>query len=167
MKLIFLDIDGVLNSDVYMETPFYQDEVKSHGINDYKSYAVVLRAHHTHLDPSAVQLLNQLVKDSGAEVILSSTWRLRYSLEEMNDMLKKRGATFQIIGTTPSIKRQGTKRGSEVSLFLSKLEEQPESFVILDDIDQFPHHRANFVRTPEKTGLTKEYVEKALKILNG
>lgn len=167
MKLIFLDIDGVLNSDSYMKTDEYKNEVYDCGVTDYKSYDVVLKAHHTHLDPKAILLINQLVDQTDAKIVLSSSWRFRYSTDEMNAMLEKRGATFKLIGATPKISLFGSKRGDEVAEFLSKLEEQPESFVIIDDIDQFPKLRKHFVCCPEYTGFKPKQLYKALRILNG
>lgn len=166
MKIIFLDIDNVLNSDDYMATPEYQAETAP-----YKSgWEILNKAHHTHLDPKAVQLMNRLVDETGAKVVLSSTWRIRYSLEEMNAMLKSRGATFEVSDKTPA-KMSSRHRGYEVAEYLEDLKElegiEPEAFVILDDLDQFPQYRQQFIMTLEKNGLTQEHVDKAIKILNG
>ena len=51
MKLIFLDVDGVLNSAEWLETN--QGEI----------------------DPAKVRLLKQMIDATGAKVVLSSTWR--------------------------------------------------------------------------------------------
>lgn len=167
MKIIFLDIDGVLNSDIYMATEEYIQATKDAGCADPGGYDVVLKAHHLHLDPQAVVLLNQLVDKTAAQVVLSSTWRLRYSLDEMNEMLTMRGATFKVTDQTPPPRRMSrTWRGDEVKEYLSN-KKDVESFVILDDINQFPSFTKNFVFTPEKTGFTQAHFEKALKILNG
>jgi hypothetical protein len=169
MKILFLDIDGVLNSDVYMATDAYRDECLAAGCKDHRGYEVVVKAHYTHIDPAAVQLLNQLIEKTGAKVVLSSTWRLRYTLEEMNDMLKSRGATFEVTDKTPA-KMSWRLRGNEVKEYLDDLKEcediVPEAFVILDDIDEFPKFRKQFIHTPEKTGLTEKHVERAIEILN-
>lgn len=168
MKIIFLDIDGVLNSDVYMSSQAYIDEVHQAGVRDHKSYAVVLKAHHTHLDPAAVQLMNQLVEKTGATVVLSSSWRTKYSDQEMTELLKSRGATFTIDDRTP-LKFSYRSRQSEVQEYLRTLKEEgvvPESFVILDDIEKFPAFESNFIQTFEVTGLTPEDVNQAIEILN-
>jgi hypothetical protein len=165
MKIIFLDIDGVANSVAYMATDAYFAECYAVGVEDPLDYEVVIKAHHLHLDPKVIQLLNKLVDDSGAKVVLSSTWRIRYSLDEMNAMLKMRGATFEVTDKTPQIRFSRVFRGEEVRDYLKGLKEKPEAFVIIDDNDEFPKFQKQFVRTDEKVGLTQEHVDKALKIL--
>lgn len=165
MKIIFLDIDGVFNSSEYDRSERYLLETA--GMSDAQ---IMLIAHHTHLDPEAIKVFNELVEKSGAEVVLSSTWRARYSVDEMNEMLKERGATFKISAATPVLfgKLSGRiPRGKEIAHYLKMLEKQPESFVILDDHNDMLHLKPNLVQTNVKYGITKQDVEEALKILNG
>lgn len=164
MKIIFLDIDGVLNSRTYGDSEFYL--ISTAGMSDAE---IMLIAHHTHLDPLAIKTLNDLVKRSGAEVVLSSTWRGKYTPEEMTAMLKDRGGDFDIKASTPKLFGKISPRiprGKEIAAYLSKLEVQPESFVILDDHDDMLHLKPFLVQTTMEHGLTVEDVEKALKILN-
>jgi len=165
MKIIFLDIDGVLNSDDYGRSEFYL--ISTAGLSDAE---IMLTHHHHHLDPSAIQVLNDLVKRSGAEVVLSSTWRGRYTPEEMTKMLQDRGATFEIKFATPKLFGKISSRiprGKEIAHYLKMLEKQPEAFVILDDHDDMIHLKPFLVQTDMMHGLTTDDVEKALKILNG
>jgi tRNA(Met) C34 N-acetyltransferase TmcA len=164
MKYIFLDIDGVLNSADYSESSFYLTATA--GLSDAE---IMLTNHHHHLDPNAINTLNDLVKRSGATVVLSSTWRGRYSPEEMTTMLKDRGATFEIKTATPKLFGKISSRiprGKEIAHYLKMLEKQPEAFVILDDHDDMIHLKPFLVQTTMKHGLTQDDVEKALKILN-
>jgi hypothetical protein len=164
MKYIFLDIDGVFNSSDYGESEFYL--LSTAGLTDAE---IMLTHHHHHLDPLAIKLFNDLVKRSGAEVVLSSTWRARYSPAEMTAMLKDRGAEFEIKEATPVLfgKLSGRiPRGKEIAHYLRLLEKQPESFVILDDHDDMLQLKPFLVQTSMKHGLTQDDVEKALKILN-
>lgn len=165
MKIIFLDIDGVFNSSDYGESEFYL--LSTAGLSDAE---IMLTHHHHHLDPKAIKLFNDLVKRSGAEVVLSSTWRGRYSPEEMTAMLKDRGAEFEIKEATPILfgKISGRiPRGKEIAHYLKLLEKQPEAFVILDDHDDMLHLKPFLIQTSMQHGLTQDDVEKALKILNG
>jgi histidinol phosphatase-like enzyme len=165
MKIIFLDIDGVLNSDVYDQSDYYKKATAG-----MSGYEVIEKAHHLQLDPDAIKLMNELVERSGAEVVLSSTWREKYTPEQMTDMLKGRGATFKISASTPILFGKLSSRiprGKEIGEYLFKLKEWPESFVIIDDHDDMLKLKSNLVQTHVKFGLTKEIVEKALKILNG
>lgn len=166
IKFIFLDIDGVLNSDIYMSSDEYFAECNSLGI-DPVGRNVIDKAHYLHIDPSAVKLVNILVERSGAKVILSSTWRCKYSLTELNIMFQKRGATFQIDGVTPA-KMSWRPRGHDIRSFFNEFYKKsitPEAFVIIDDIDEFSLYPSHLVQTSEETGLTQEDVTKALKIL--
>lgn len=165
MKIIFLDIDGVLNSADYGNSEFYL--ISTAGLSDAE---IMLTHHHHHLDPKAIQILNDLVKRSGAEVVLSSTWRGRYTPEEMTVMLKDRGAEFEIKASTPKLFGKISERiprGKEIAAYLRGLEETVESFVILDDHDDMLQLKKFLVHTTMKHGLTQDDVEKALKILNG
>lgn len=164
MKYIFLDIDGVFNSADYGNSIEYLTETS--GMSDAQ---VMLIAHHTHLDPKAIKVFDELVERSGAVVILSSTWRTHYSVDEMNEMLKGRGAKFKISAATPVLFGKLSSRiprGKEIAEFLKK-SEKADSFVIIDDHDDMIHLKPHLVQTNVKHGLTKEDVEKALKILNG
>lgn len=59
MKIIFLDIDGVLNSDEYFDKIKY---LKIEGIE-------------SEIDRKKVKLLQEAVKQTGAKVVLTSSWR--------------------------------------------------------------------------------------------
>jgi hypothetical protein len=166
MKFLFLDIDGVLNSDVYMASSEYLDECKAIGV-DPVGFEVVSKAHFLHIDPAAVKLVNSLVDKSGVKVILSSTWRTRYSIVEMNAMLAGRGATFKIEAVTPA-KMSRRPREHDIAAFLTNTKSQgitPEAFVIIDDINEFSKYTKQFVQTTEANGITQENVDQALNIL--
>jgi len=165
-KIIFLDIDGVLNSDIYFNSPAFKEESKGMSWEE-----IMLIAHHTHLDPVAIHIFNQLVNRSKAEVVLSSTWRLKYSIEALNNMLKDRGATFQINAVTPKHPEYigwssfPIPRGIEIQAYLNSLDQKPESFVILDDVDNMVHLINYLILVDDYYGLTTENVEMALNIL--
>lgn len=165
MKIIFLDIDGVLNSDVYCASDYYKEATA--GMSDAE---VMLIAHHLHLDPDAIKLMNDLVDRSGAEVVLSSTWRTKYTPDEMTDMLKGRGATFKITDSTPVLfgkLSERIPRGKEIGAYLKKFERQPDSYIILDDYEDMLTLKPNLVKVDSRYGLTIANVNKALKLLNG
>jgi hypothetical protein len=154
MKVIFLDIDGVLN--LYCES---RDE-----------YGCCF---HQHL----VDNLKRLIDKTGAKIVISSTWRFS-GLVIMKEMWEKRNLPGEVVGITPNfMKHYGTTlcRGKEID---SYLEEHPEitNYVILDDdSDMEPHQLKNFVMTSGNTdhsdpvdigyGLTKECTDLAIEIL--
>lgn len=161
MKVIFLDIDGVLNNE-YSESRCG----KYIGIDDDK-----------------VELLKQIVDKTGAIIVLSSTWRLgttRYgqSLEHhheyMNEKLGKYG--LGIYDVTPELSQYGDLRGKEINIWLQEHKDlNIESWIVLDDeffLDfNLPQYDIldHWVKTDyydSEGGLSQEHVDKAVKILN-
>lgn len=61
-KIIFLDVDGVLNSLEYFNQLKNSDQSKK--IGEYQE-----------LDVEKVRLLAEIITNTGAEIVLSSTWR--------------------------------------------------------------------------------------------
>lgn len=169
MKIIFLDIDGVLNSEQYFSSKEYTKACEDIGIKNSFSQDVIDKAPYLLLDPVKINILNYLVEKSYASIVLSSSWRLKYSINEVNDFLKIRGSNFCIIDSTP-IKMSYCNRETEINLFLSSLKEYkkivPESFAILDDNNFFYNYTKQFVHVSDKTGLTISDVVQALSILN-
>lgn len=165
-KYIFLDFDGVLNSTNFLRSQRFIDETS--GLTDAELY---LTQYSYMLDREAIELVNDLVVRSGAIVIASTSHRIRYSLQEMDVMLARRGATFQFSDKTPRLFPKKfsipVDRGDEIQAFLDQLPEPPEGFVILDDMNNMLHLSDHLVLTGTLTGLKSHHIEKAIKILNG
>lgn len=154
MKLIFLDIDGVLNNatDDIIHLPeggFYS--------------------------PSLVALLNKITDSTDAKIVLSSTWRLGRTLEGVQSILKYMGITAECIGITENLNNGYTFRGNEIFKWINdnvKLLECDgrhnfKSYIILDDdSDMLYWQRNNFVQTHGLVGLTDALVAKSINILN-
>jgi hypothetical protein len=150
MKVIFLDIDGVLN-------------VIPQGRDQYGSI----------FHPQFEDNLQYLIEQTKANIVISSTWR--YSgLKVMQNMWRDRGLPGNIINITP-IHFNSRYRGEEIDAWLK--ENQVDNYVIIDDDnDMLPEQMLNFVQTygnHEHTdavdfgyGLTKECTLKAIGILN-
>ena len=129
MKAIFLDIDGVLNTD------FSDSFVKS---DEGWTYIGI--------DNSKVKELKRIVDATGAEIVLSSDWRYRFNVgaykqevhtcKYLSNKLRKQG--LKIYDKTCDIAR--FKRGREIEHWLH---EHPEvsNYVILDagDINEQNH----------------------------
>lgn len=169
MRIIFLDFDGVINSQKFLRSQYFKDSIQ--GLTDAELY---LLKYEYMIDPEAVKLVNDLVARSGAEVVASTSHRTRYSIDEMNAMLKNRGATFEISAKTPrGMPRKFSipvERGDEIEEYLTILKdagEKVDGFVILDDHSDMGNVRKNLVLTSDRRGITTEDVEEALKILNG
>lgn len=165
-KIIFLDIDGVLNSRVYTTSASYLKETEGISVPE-----LMLIRHDLHIDPLAVALLNDLIDKSGADVVLSSTWRSKYPPDAITELMGTRGFKYKVVDSTPvlfgKVDSSRIPRGKEISAYLRSLPEWPDGFVILDDNDDMLHLKNHLVLTSKRTGLTSDDVVRALKILNG
>ena len=156
-KFVFLDIDGVLNSEqYYLEKPWPQrfEELKDK-LDEHIAFGIA------HIDPKAVKLLNRLVTETKAKIVVSSSWRGDYALQTIFALV---GITEPIYGETPRL--ESRFRGEEIDKWLKERQE-PYKYVILDnDSDMLGTQRNNFIHTDWKVGLTEENVNEAIKILS-
>ncbi len=149
MKIIFLDIDGVLNSDIYDRQRKYTD---------------------TNIDVSRLPLLKRLIDETGAKTVLSSSWRVHWEKDEdkmspvgreLADTLL--GGGIEIFDKTPVM----SSRAEEISSWLS-LHPEADSFVILDDnIFGWGKLSDCVVRTSKSIGrgLEENHISEAIRIL--
>ncbi len=181
MKIIFLDIDGVLNC----ETAFKE------GFCKYVEWTnKVKKGYHMSFYPPAKNLLNQLIEETDAKIVISSMWR-KSGLEFMQNVWEQEGMLGEIVGITPSLylkDNSSVPRGCEIKKWLedkgfrhinwSKEEQQKyvkesgiESYVIIDDdsdmLLQQKDHFVHVLPSPRnKDGFTEKHLKQATKILN-
>jgi hypothetical protein len=152
MKILFLDIDGVLNSRTYLMVCYKQGMVPDDKI-----------------DPDAVKRLNQITDATGASIVVSSTWRLPYvwhnNVADLRKLLKKVGITATILGATPDHQRSHG-RGGEIQDWMDNCGQQIDSFVILDDDNDMGKLDKFLVKTTFTDGLQDVHVKAAVEILN-
>jgi hypothetical protein len=145
MNIIFLDIDGVLNCQT-----FYEDRHK--GLYDKK----------LKICPKRMEWFNKLCEETKAKVVISSTWRLGRTTEQLINMFKEYGGTFEIIDRTPNLKHEGCVRGNEINIWIEKNKDLLEceyynfhSYAIIDDdSDMLLQQQYNFFQTDDYSGLT-------------
>lgn len=152
MKILFLDFDGVLNSKL-----FY-DRRPSKAVE---------------LDREAVEMLNELTRPGGpveAKVVVSSTWRIGKTREELQAILDEYGFKGEVIGKTKNYKSSENPhnvRGVEIKGWISENRGIVSSYCILDDdSDMLMWQAQHFVQTDHWTGITPTNVYKARRILN-
>lgn len=167
MKLIFLDIDGVLNcfeKSITADLPHEEwnpETMTAFGLNlsVYKPF---------------VDRVNKIVKHTGARIVISSSWRIGYLADWADVVIYLHNSGLQgfIVGRTPWVDANDdgyVTRGEEVNgWFAQHPNEKIDSFVILDDNplgEKYPYEK-NFVRTDHKYGIQDEHVERAIEILN-
>ena len=141
-NIIFLDIDGVLNHELFFKSWNQEGE---------------------QLDVTRIALLNQLCIDANCDIVISSTWRMS-GLDDCIAKLKEYGATFNIIGATPILRFEGIVRGCEIALWLEKNITEDKygcryydfyKYVILDDdSDMLLNQHSHFFHVDAYAGLT-------------
>lgn len=145
--IVYLDIDGVLNNDEYIDS--LPEEIKP-------GWDMSLEWWEEMIDPKRVEILNRLAEN--CYFVLSTSWRNRWSDTEMQNILNSRGFKGVIIGRTP--RKMSSTRQIEIKWDID--DRKPERYVILDDLPlSFPGH---FIQT---NGITDEDVDKALEIIGG
>lgn len=158
MRVVFLDVDGVLNSDRYFEEFPWPE-----GASWWSAAAI---------DPCAVARVNTIVSRADARVVLSSSWRKRASRDELCALLRSRGLERSLLSLTPSLYRtpDGARltRGDEVLSWLATslaAGTTVDAYVILEDEEELGELEARCVRTDSRVGLTDADVERALTML--
>lgn len=147
MNIIFLDIDGVLNCQI-----FYEERQKLNK-TEWNPYPLSEICH------KRVEWLNDLIEKTGAKVVISSTWR-RSGIEYCRNVLEKCGFKGEIIDITPSIPR--AVRGDEILEWINKNTKllgvscsDFETYVIIDDdSDMLLWQKDHFFQTDNYSGLT-------------
>lgn len=147
MKVIFLDIDGVLNTANYTL------------INEKSPSNYVFGG----FDPACVNRLNQITKATEAKLVLSSSWRKLFEIETIRKLFSYQGIEAELIDYTISNSRR--TRGFEIESWLN--ENNVESFVILDDDSDMENLMPYLVQTSYLNGLEECHVNKAIDILKG
>jgi len=157
MKVIFLDIDGVL------ATTSCYGKGKN---NKWGSYM---------FDQKAVVYLNFILNETGAEIILSSDWRHQYTLSEMREIFCHNGVLRGPIGFTPSMKTyKGDNleggRADEIKAWLNiNAWKNDIKWVAIDDLNMDEWLHPNFVHCPnENEGIKRIGIrDKIINSLNG
>jgi hypothetical protein len=116
VNVIFLDIDGVMRTS-------HSDEWWSNFLGEH----IPLRVTERRLSRTAISNLNYLVTYSTAKIVISSTWRLNLTLEQLQNHFKKCGFSGEVIDTTPII----GSRGEEIQFYLDT--HPVNKYVVIDD----------------------------------
>ncbi len=170
MNVVFLDIDGVLNSERFCRV--LDDRHRMLGHHDLCECFRIERQ----VDDEAVARLNRLVTVTGSKIVISSSWRLLMDPSEVRRVLESHGLRAEIIGETPDggndpemLARYGhidrIFRGHEIDHWLSRHPEV-DRFVILDDCSDMEMHKNRLVQTDCEEGLLDDHVELAIRMMS-
>lgn len=131
MKVLFLDIDGVLNS--------------ARTALAFGGYPMELE-HLPAFDQAALGLIRRLCDAADVQIVLSSAWRLHYPHKHVGKALG-----LPIIDRTPSL---SGVRGLEIQRWLADHPEVEEYAIVDDNSDMLPDQERFFVQTDGLEGLT-------------
>ena len=82
------------------------------------------------LDATCIQVLNEIVNGSRADVVVSSTWRHGKTVAELQQMLDAKGFTGRVVDMTPTLPA-GADRAEEIAAWLAG--NDVAGYVIIDD----------------------------------
>jgi hypothetical protein len=150
--IIFLDIDGVLNSVDFFKHRRNKDEDRFE----------------SDIDPRTIEWLNDFLGEDGL-VVVSSTWRLSHTKEQLQTILEKRGFTGKIIGCTVNL-NLSYGRGLEIKKWIGDNIDESSDFnryVIFDDSSDFLlEQQEHFFQTDNWFGVSPNTFYKAKRFLN-
>ena len=170
MKVLFLDIDCLLNSDLWYTHAHYcithdkKSEIFSNETGNENDSHVDYN-----IDPRLVENLNLIIEKTGCEIVLSSSWRCpdKDEMALLNSQLRRKGLIKEYFDVTPY--SHSRIRGEEIKEWLNKNCKQLEitTFCIIDDdSDMLDEQREFFVNTDPYVGLTSHDADVAIEILN-
>jgi hypothetical protein len=182
-SILFLDLDGVYNSDLFYKekfkniietsnskpfhrivTKYLRKLYKAKEISQYEYYK-------QNMCPKVMDMINGLCEETNTCVVISASMRNGHTLEEIQEIFKFCGATFTIIDKTPYT---GYERGTEVSKWLKDNCMRWfgvhyfdfHRFIIFDDDEDFLiNQQYNFFKVDNYCGLTPTIVNNARKFL--
>ncbi len=155
-KFLFLDIDGVLNSEYFYSMVASGDKSLQFDTNLLDDYFK------ENIDKTAVERVLRICRETGSEIVLSSSWRL-----DTQCIYRLWHTGLHISRMTPSLMWiYGTTccRGLEIEEYLKK--HPSNCYCILDDdCDMLDSQMDKFVQIDPCFGLTDKDAEKAIEIL--
>lgn len=128
MRAIFTDIDGVLN-------PHWK----------------------TKWSKSSIQIYNQICQEYDLKPVITSTWRINHTKEQLQKIFYEQGIEVEIYDYTPHLDQKD--RGLEIKEWLSN--NKVDNYVVIDDIvHNITPHVDNVIKVRNWVGLTtEEYIE--------
>ena len=163
MRVLFLDIDGVLNS---YQSARYLHSVK-HKTDDQipEYFNDYLLKNALELCPTAISNLEYILEEiKDLKIVVSSTWRMGCELKDLkalfpcSSLIKSR-----IIDSTPMLKQ--SQRGDEIKRWIVARNVRIKDFIVLDDDCDMDAVEDNFVHINHKNGLTYTDAELVISML--
>ena len=143
MKVLFLDIDGVLNSAAVLEA----------------------RGRHDAIDRGMVEQINRVTTETGCSIVISSSWRWLWKLGELKAILRQHGLIDVVIDVTPKDK-QDRRRDNEIQTWLAAHPEVTSFAVVDDDTADLTGVQDRLVGTSFMTGILPHHANRLIELLS-
>ena len=145
-KYLFLDIDGVLNSF---------DDYKLQG----RSFLENINNISFVLGDKQIDLINEVIENYNPTIIISSYWRNRCSIKEMQEIFEDNGFLGSIEDFTSKDGKEHLERWKQIKEYIDN--NNVLNYIILDDtqLDKNNTQYANWIQTDSYVGLTKDHIK--------
>jgi len=167
-RYLFLDFDGVLNTEHYQNLLYHEGKALQ---DEYGAYFA----------PESVEQLKRIIDSTHADIVVESSWKY-LGLEAMQEMWEVRDLPGQVVDiTSSSVSDQwlltanlddvdpamGHCKGMEIASWLTDNTGPDAHYVIIDDeyviLDS---QLTSFILTNPYDGITEELADRAISILN-
>jgi CO dehydrogenase/acetyl-CoA synthase alpha subunit len=130
-------------------------------------------------DPESVEYLNSITDETGAKIVVSSSWRSGRTVDDLQKLFQFVGITGEVIDKTSRLNfanwNTSVPRGCEIEHWIDTHKEllgqdkyDYKSYVILDDdSDMVYYQKDNFFKTSFYEGLTRDIANNVINFLNG
>ena len=116
MNIIFLDIDGVLRT--------HKSDLEW---SQCLGIPIPLNVYERNFDKKIVSYINEIGGYTRAKIVVTSTWRIKHSLEELKMIFRDNGILVDVIGKTDIC----LNRGEEIKQYI--IDNEIENYVVIDD----------------------------------
>lgn len=143
MKVLFLDIDGVLNS--------------TRSAVAFCGYPHSLMPDQLAMFDHVALALVRRITSQGVSVVMSTSWRHQFNSMEFADALR-----LPVIDVTPILRGP---RGKEIAAWLKVRDDVSHWAIVDDDSDMLPEQMPRFVKTDHSVGMSLKNYEDLCRIL--
>lgn len=151
-KVIFLDFDGVLNTDRW------EANLLSNGLPLGDEFGILF-------DENSVTHLAEIITATGADIVVHSTWKLDKSSDWIRLLWQKRGLPGHITDITPNMPPHYSKM-EEIESWLMR-HRYISNYIILDDEYEFsPVQLTHLINIDPSIGITDINVKESISKLN-
>ncbi|MBQ8457408.1 MAG: hypothetical protein IJ540_07385 [Prevotella sp.] len=154
MKVVFLDFDGV------MDTAYYDHVLAKEGKPHNDEYGCVF-------DPNCIKNLKHIIDQTGADIVVTSSWKYLMSYQDFLNMWKDRDLPGFVTDVTPEPPNR-RNRGDEIDAWIEECHTDCQ-YVIIDDLgaNNFNEHQIpRLLIVNPFVGLDEDVADKAITLLN-